>query len=115
MWTTVPWTKSAWSRTLESALPVFCSPAVMFVASGWGSVPSEMVRVVLLRERLAIVCVIAYLVSGHRSIYPAQRIARKQHAFGIVAGLGMVVRGHCGLSFDAVRQPSAAGGNVEIG
>lgn len=27
----------------------------------------------------AIVCVVAYLVSGHRSIYPAQRIGRKKH------------------------------------
>lgn len=27
----------------------------------------------------AIVCVIAYLVSGHRSIYPSQRVARRKH------------------------------------
>ncbi len=64
LWTTVPWTKSARSRTGESSLPVFCSTAAMFVMSGWGSVPSVMASVVLLSERLEIVRVIPTSVTG---------------------------------------------------
>src|SRR5687767_12208378 len=64
LWTTVPWTKSAWTRTLESALPVFCSTAVRFAKSGWSVLASAMASVVLLRERLAIVWVTATRVTG---------------------------------------------------
>lgn len=34
---------------------------------------------------VVIVCVIAYLLSGHRGIYPAQRILRKKHGGGLLA------------------------------
>jgi H+/Cl- antiporter ClcA len=32
-----------------------------------------------------IVCVIAYLLSGHRSIYPSQRLTRRKHGGGVLA------------------------------
>jgi H+/Cl- antiporter ClcA len=34
---------------------------------------------------VVIVCVIAYLLSGHRSIYPAQRLTRRKHGGGLLA------------------------------
>jgi len=34
---------------------------------------------------VVIVCVVAYLLSGHRSIYPAQRLTRRKHGGGLLA------------------------------
>jgi H+/Cl- antiporter ClcA len=49
-----------------------------------------------------IVCVIAYLVSGHRGIYPAQRLLRRKHG-GVQDATPVTLREHRDTSAVAAR------------